>query len=575
MAKGHSLPRLPSKRNRVITEDEVLLNIGEIQRKLSLWAEQNAERKFYELYRFLYDMDWLRLAHDYVSRNAGSMTAGCDGINMSLFDETLEANLQQLAEELKSGTFEPYPVRRVYIPKANGKVRPLGIPSVRDRIVQEALRMVLEPIYEAGFNQYSFGFRPNRCTMDAVMAILWSTRESKKFFWVIEGDIASYFDTINHRRLIKILRKRIDDKRLLDLIWKFLRAGVMERKLFRDTERGTPQGGIISPLLANIYLNELDEYMQQYTSLSSQEKTRRRRSGQANFVYARYADDFVVLCNGTKDQAEQLKGELRMFLKEKLRLNLSEEKTRITHLNDGFRFLGFKIQRKQGSRKMGTKVLIPDEAVVKMRHKVTRATSPTTCRDSVNSKILALNRIIGGWCRYYQYTSKAATQFHEVEYHTYWRMGHWLGRKFQLKMPEVNRRYNQGDSIATKEYRLLKASQFPSLTYKKRFLKPNPYTTQEKVSREELPEDSGWTGNERRPGTADLKPLLLERDGYSCQMCGKSVTLRTSQLDHIKPFRRFKRPVDANHPDNLWTLCTRVCHPEKTKRDRQMESRMR
>ncbi len=519
-------------------------------------------------------MDWLRLAHDYVAQNAGSVTAGCDGINMGVFDENLEANLQQLAEELKSGTFEPFPVRRVYIPKAGGRVRPLGIPSIRDRIVQEALRMILEPIYEAGFSQYSFGFRPNRCTMDAVRCILWSTQENKRFFWVIEGDISSYFDTINHRKLLKVLRRRIDDKRLLDLIWKFLRSGVMERKLFRDTKRGTPQGGIISPLLANIYLNELDEYMKKYTSLSRREKLHRRNSGQPNFVYVRYADDFVVLTNGTKVQAEQLKTELHTFLKERLRLKLSEEKTQITHLDDGFRFLGFEIRRKQGSRGMGTKLLVPKDAMVKVCARIADTTAARTCQDSVNFKILALNRIIGGWCRYYQYTSKAATQFHAVEYYTYWRMGHWLGRKLKIKMPEVNRRYHRSETYATGECRLLKASQFPSLTYKKRFLKLNPYTTQEKVSREELAEDTNWGRYESRPGTADLKPMILERDGHSCQMCGRSVTLKTSQMDHIKPVRRFKRPVDANHPDNLWTLCIEQCHPEKTKHDRQMESRM-
>ena len=217
-------------------------------------------------------MDWFRLAHDYVKQNAGSITVGCDGINMKLFDENLEENLQQLAQELKSETFEPYPVRRVYIPKANGKKRPLGIPSIRDRIVQEALRMVLEPIYEARFSQYSFGFRPNRCTMDAVKCITWSTQEHKKYFWIIEGDISSYFDTINHRRLIKILRRRIEDKKIIGLIWKFLRAGIMEKKLFQDTKLGTPQGGIISPLLANIYLHELDKYMEKYTGQSQTER---------------------------------------------------------------------------------------------------------------------------------------------------------------------------------------------------------------------------------------------------------------------------------------------------------------
>ena len=174
--------------------DEVPMNVGEMQRKLSLWAEQDKQRKFYGLYQLLYDRDWLRLAHDYVEQNAGSVTAGYDGINLRLYDEKLEENLQQLTTELKSESFTPYPVRRVYIPKSNGKYRPLGIASIRDRIVQEALRMILEPIFEADFSQYSFGFRPNRCTMDAIKSITWSTQEHKKFFWIIEGDVSSYFD---------------------------------------------------------------------------------------------------------------------------------------------------------------------------------------------------------------------------------------------------------------------------------------------------------------------------------------------------------------------------------------------
>src|SRR6201988_4079618 len=135
--------------------------------------------------------------------------------------------------------------------------------------------MVLEPIYETDFSQYSFGFRPNRRTMDAVKCILWSTQESKRYFWIIEGDISAYFDTINHRRLMKLLRRRVEDEKLLSLIWKFLRAGVMERKLFKDTNLGTPQGGIISPLLANVYLHELDKFMDGYAGLTGKEKTGR------------------------------------------------------------------------------------------------------------------------------------------------------------------------------------------------------------------------------------------------------------------------------------------------------------
>jgi len=552
------------------------VNIGEMQRKLSLWAEKEKNFKFFDLYHLLYDKDWLRLAHDGVAQNAGSITAGCDGIDMKVFDENLEENLQKLAQELKAETFEPYPVRRTFIPKSNGKERPLGIPTIRDRIVQEALRMILEPIYEADFSQYSFGFRPNRCTMDAVKCIHWSTQERKKFFWVIEGDISSYFDTINHKKLLKLLGKRIRDKKLLKLTWKFLRAGVMEGKLFQDTKIGTPQGGIISPLLANVYLNELDRYMTRHTSLPEKEKRERRRQGKGNYVYIRYADDFVVLSNGRREEVESMKEELYNFLKQELKLNLSKEKTKVTHLNDGFKFLGFWIQRKIGSKRMGTQILIPSEAVEKVINKITATTNKTSSEDSVNNNILALNRIIGGWCRYYQYTGKASSTFHKVENKAFWLMCHWIGRKYKRSMPEVIRRYNQGTGIGTKEYQLTKAHRdFPTLHYTKRFLKPNPYTTQEKIQREELQTETYWKGHEIRPGMADLRPLILERDEYICQRCGERGTPDALRVDHIRPVRRFKRPVDANVPENLQTLHIEICHRKKTQEDRQRESRVR
>lgn len=548
-----------------------------MQRKLSLWAEEDKEHRFFDLYHLLYDKDWLRLAHDYVGQNAGNVTAGCDGINMKLFDENLEGNLQQIAKELKTETFEPKPVRRVYIPKANGKgrLRPLGIPSIKDRIVQEALRMILEPIYEADFSQNSFGFRPNRRTMDAVKYICVTTLPHQRYFWVIEGDIASYFDTINHRRLIKILRRRIKDGKILRLIWKFLRAGVMEGKLFRDTKTGTPQGGIISPLLANMYLNELDKYMEQYTELSHYERRRRRKAGQANFIHVRYADDFVILCNGTKAQAESMKEELHAFLDQRLRLKLSKEKTKITHLNDGFKFLGYWIQRSLGGKGMVTKLSIPKEAVDTFLNKLKDATSPATHKDSVNFKILSLNRIISGWCQYYRYTSKASRPFHKVGYRIFWYMGHWLGRKFRMTMPQVMRRYYRQNSFATDLYRLRLPQEFSSTIYKVSVRKPNPYTMQEiKVKRESLPLNTYWTGYHRRPGWADIRPLILKRDNCICQICDKTLTNQDAEVDHIRPIRRFKRPVDANVAENLWTLC-KDCHTWKTENDRKMESRMR
>jgi len=551
------------------------MNVGEMQRKLSQWATQDKERKFYGLYDLLYDSNWLRLAHDYVKQNAGSISAGCDGVNMGIFDENLEDNLQRITDELKSDTFKPDPVRRVYIPKPNGKTRPLGIPAIKDRIVQEALRMALEPIFEADFSQYSFGFRPTRRTMDAVRYIQWSTTERKKFFWIIEGDIASYFDTIHHPKLIRLVGRRIKDKKLLRLIWKFLRSGVMEKRTFRDTTLGTPQGGIISPLLANIYLHELDRYMERYTSRTKREKEKRRQQGLGNFTYSRYADDFVVLCNGGKVQAEEMREELYQFLKSKLRLELSREKTKVTHLNDGFNFLGFRIYRGQGGLGTTTKIVIPKEAMDKVCVKIRTACDQTSHQDSVNAKITGLNGVIRGWCQYYQYTSKATSQFHQLEYVIFWEMAHWLGRKFKIAMPVVMQRFKRDNTFASDKSRLLKPTEFPSLQYQQRFFKPNPYLTQErKLDREKLPNESYWTGYEARPGMADLRPFILERDEYICQLCGIKVIDSTAEVDHIRPVRRFKRPIDANVPENLWTLCI-PCHDSKTESDRQAESRMR
>jgi len=535
-------------------------------------VEQEPTIVFRDLYGHLCNRDWLQLAHDYVAQNQGSITAGCDGITMQVWDEHLVANQEQLRTDLKAGTFEPYPVRRVYIPKSHGRMRPLGIPTIRDRIVQEALRMILEPIYKAGFSQYSFGFRPNRSTMDAIKAVRFYTRERTKFFWIIEGDISSYFDTINHRVLMKLLRRRVRDERLLQLIWKYLRAGVMEKKLFRDTQQGTPQGGIVSPLLANIYLHELDRYMQRYTGLSVPEKTKRRKAGQANFAYIRYADDFVVLCNGRREQAEALKEELYTFLRMELKLTLSKEKTKVTHLNDGFKFLGFWIERSMGQKGITTKVLIPPGAFRKCRDKLSAVTDATTHRHSVTTKILAINRIIGGWCRYYQYCTRASTAFGKLEYHVFWSMAHWLGRKFQLTMPQVLRRFRKGNTLSTGTLNLLKASEFKTKVYAKRYLKPNPYTTQERLQREEGVMESSWWGQEPRPGIEDLRPLILERDKYTCGNCGRTgLRLETAEIDHRRPVRRFKLAVHANQPDNLWTLCV-PCHKAKTKVDRRGES---
>src|SRR2546430_7471636 len=321
-----------------------------MQRKLSQKAEKEIEHQFENLYSLLCNEDWLRVAHKHVNTNRRRETAGIDGESMCTFNKDLEVNLGKLREQLKAKTFEPLPVRRVYIPKANGKKRPLGIPGIRDRIVQEALRMILEPIWEADFSKYSYGFRPNRSTYNAIAHIAnrLTGRSGEMYQWVIEGDIASYFDAIPHRRLMKAIKKRVADRNIRDLLWKFLRAGVMYQGKYEETLTGTPQGGIISPLLANIYLHELDRYMEStYLNLSQYEKHTRRLQGKSNYLYVRYADDWVAICNGTKEQAYAMKEELRIVL-QNMGLTLSAEKTKVTHITEGFTFLGYRITRGMG-----------------------------------------------------------------------------------------------------------------------------------------------------------------------------------------------------------------------------------
>lgn len=553
------------------------MNVGEMQRKLSVWATQDAEHQFHDLYHLLYDEDWLLLAHDYVAQNAGSVTAGCDGIDMAYFDENLWDNLQTIQEALRAGTFEANPVRRVYIPKRNGKWRPLGIPSIRDRIVQEALRMILEPIFEADFVQTSYGFRPNRSHLDAASRILWAASKPRNHLWVIEGDIASYFDTIHHRKLMKLLRRRIADEKMLRLIWRFLRAGVMERNVFRATTEGSPQGGIISPLLANVYLHELDKFMGRYTDLSRTEKTRRRRQGLGNAVHVRYADDFVVMYNGTRAQTEALKVEIAAFLRDHLHLTLSEEKTKVTHLDDGFVFLGHLFQRcRARSGKMCTKVRIPKEKAQEHLGQLRAITAPGSCNDSVDTKLRALNQVIGGWCRYHQIAANVPRTFSRLGYHTYWLLGHWLARKFKTKIWKAIKPYWKDNAFSHGPTRLRLHPEYKWATVLVgAHSKPNPYTTQQVIDREELPARAYWTGYEARPGQADLRLIVLKRDGYQCRICKTPITEHTCQLHHLREVCRFKRPVDANTEENSVVLCI-PCHKARTEmRRQQLESRMR
>jgi hypothetical protein len=223
---------------------------------------------------------------------------------------------------------------------------------------------------------------------------------------------------------------------------------------------------------------------------------------------------------------------------------------------------------------MVTRVLIPREAVKGHLDKLRAVTAPNTCQDSVTTKIMALNRIIGGWCRYYQYTARAAATFSQVSHRMWWFMAHWLGRKFRSKISGMRARFGRGNTFATDKHTLCLHDEYPRQIYKDTFHKPNPYTMKVRIEREDRPGDTFWTGFEERPGHADLRLQAFARDGYACTFCKKPVTDETGQAHHLRPVRWFKRPVDANFIGNYTTTCI-DCHRELTENERQRESRVR
>jgi RNA-directed DNA polymerase len=324
----------------VIEVDDVL----KIQRGLARKAASEPHHRFDDLWRILYREDWLRTAQAQVLSNTGARTPGVDGITKDDLntEEQRATQIARLREQLKSGAYRPQPVRRVHIPKpGKQETRPLGIPTIDDRIMQEAVRRLLEPIWESDFLDCSCGFRPGKRTWDAISELYNRIPNSQnRHRWIIEGDIRKCFDRVNHDKLLTLIEQRIQDQRIVKLIAGMLKAGVLEDGLFARTEEGTPQGGPLSPLLANIYLHELDRWIRRYgPGLTPKEKKCRRRNHEGNAVYQRYADDFVILWNGPKAKTEELREELRRFLQEELHLELSLEKTKITHATEGFDFL--------------------------------------------------------------------------------------------------------------------------------------------------------------------------------------------------------------------------------------------
>lgn len=289
--------------------EEAEWRVLSMQKKLHRWAVAEPGRRFDDLANLVYDPAFLVVAWHRVAGNKGARTAGVDGVRPREVGWAAMDLLARIREDLKAGEFVPQRVREKTIPKASGKVRALGIPTTRDRVVQAALKLVLEPIFEADFKPCSYGFRPRRRAQDAIAEIHYLGSPSRNYEWVFEADIKACFDEIDHTALMGRVRRRVGDKRVLGWVKAFLRAGVLtEDGRNRETITGTPQGGILSPLLANIALSVLDEHFASKWEALGPEWTcaKHRRAGGAAMKLVRYADDFVVLIHGRRADAEAL-----------------------------------------------------------------------------------------------------------------------------------------------------------------------------------------------------------------------------------------------------------------------------
>jgi RNA-directed DNA polymerase len=421
--------------------------VREMQARLHRWAGEDASRRFGDLFNLVYDPEFLAEAWLRVASNAGSRTPGIDKATVAVIETRIGVGvfLDQIRASLKSGEFGPVPVRQVMIPKKSGKLRALGIPTVADRVVQASLKLVLEPIFEADFQPCSYGFRPNRRAHDAIAEIQFYATHG--YEWVLEADIRACFDEIDHVPLMDRFRARIKDKRVCALVKAFLKAGVMTAGGGREeTLTGTPQGGILSPLLANIALSALDDHFTRQWQVSKWQRDKRRMQGLGNWRLIRYADDFVVMVSGERRHAEALREQTAAVLAP-LGLRLAEEKTRVVHIDEGFDFLSFTIRRmrKRGTSKRYVYTVPSKTAIQAAKGKVSAKTYRSTRNQSPETLIQGINRFLAGWADYFRHGVSSAV-FHALDYHAWGRIMRWLRRKHKhrrsrIGMPELRRRF--------------------------------------------------------------------------------------------------------------------------------------
>lgn len=578
---------------------------------------KDSSYKFERLYRLLFNEELFYVAYQKIASNGGSTTKGSDGRSI---DEMSLARIETLIASLKDESYQPHPSRRVHIPKKNGKTRPLGIPAFEDKLVQEVVRMILEAIYEGHFETTSHGFRPKRSCHTALLHIQKTFSGAK---WFIEGDIKGFFDNIDHDVLVGILRERISDDRFIRLIRKFLKAGYVEDWTFHNTYSGMPQGGIVSPILANIYLDKLDKYVKEYirhfdmgtkrrpgkesNDLANERKRTVRKlkkikdgtekaalvarlkaieqeraafpSGDEmdgsyrRLKYIRYADDFILGVIGSKEDALRIKEDIKSFLSESLALELSEEKTLITHTGKSAKFLGYEItvtrnnhqrrdvqgrlRRTYGKRvrlnvSMATlrdKLLEYGAMEIKLRNG--KEIWKPKCRSGLifNDDLEILdryNRETVGFCNYYLIANNYVV-LHNFRYIMEYSMYKTFAGKYRSTVRKINKKYrlNKLFTVKYEQKGVIKSRTFYKTSFKRRTTAFNgscdiePYSIAD-VSRTNL--------------TDRLK-------AEKCELCGatgKLIMHHVRNLKDLKGKESWKRLMSARKRKTI-ALCP-SCH---------------
>jgi RNA-directed DNA polymerase len=462
--------------------------VAGMQAKLHRWAAADPGRRFDDLFNFVHDPATLVVAFGRVAGNHGANTPGVDGLTAAYVEEAVGVPgfLDDLRAQLKTGTFRPLPVRERKIPKpgGSGKLRKLGIPCIADRVVQAALKLVLEPIFEADFEPVSYGFRPMRRAHDAIAEI--HQYGTQGYRWVLDADIEAAFDNLSHSALMDRVRARVKDKRVLALVKAFLKAGVLTETGGReDTHTGTPQGGILSPLIFNVAMSALDEHLHRPWKPGGSMHTgylrsRRRVKGLPRWRLVRYADDFVVLVHGTKADVENLREDVARVLAP-MGLRLSAAKTQVVHMSDGFDFLGFHIRwkRKRGTDKWHVYTFIADRPIRSVKAKIRALTNRRSQQDP-GTVLIRLGQIMRGWANYFKHAACKRT-LSRLSHFVWWRVIRWLRALHRWRWKDVRRAFTTPDGrwkpITAGGIELFRLETVPVTRYRYRGNTiPNPWT---------------------------------------------------------------------------------------------------